>query len=109
MQKRAPARALKQGKGVRASTHGTTALRRRCSSLPGRTPTTLKGCARISCTSLDPQSALEFELMERLAGILWRLRRVPFFEAAIIDARQAQLDCEAKRTDFRTPCRTPQE
>ena len=25
--------------------------------------------------------------MERLAGILWRLRRVPFFEAAILDAR----------------------
>jgi hypothetical protein len=33
----------------------------------------------------DPQSALEAELVERLAGILWRLRRVPFFEAAIID------------------------
>jgi len=31
----------------------------------------------------DPQSALEFELVERPAGILWRLRRVPFFEAAI--------------------------
>ena len=29
----------------------------------------------------DPQSALEFELVERLAGILLRLRRVPFFEA----------------------------
>ena len=26
----------------------------------------------------DPQSALECELVERLAGILWRLRRVPF-------------------------------
>ena len=25
--------------------------------------------------------------MERLAGILWRLRRLPFFEAAILDAR----------------------
>ena len=35
----------------------------------------------------DPQSALECELVERLAGILWRLRAVPFFEAAIIDAR----------------------
>jgi hypothetical protein len=40
----------------------------------------------------DPQSALECELVERLAGILWRLRRVPFFEAAILDARQAQLE-----------------
>jgi hypothetical protein len=57
----------------------------------------------------DPQSAFECELVERLAGILWRLRRVPFFEAAIIDARQAQLDDEARRSDFRTPYRTPQE
>jgi hypothetical protein len=39
----------------------------------------------------DPQSALECELVERLAGILWRLRRVPFFEAAILDARQDQV------------------
>jgi hypothetical protein len=27
----------------------------------------------------DPRSALECELVERLAMILWRLRRVPFF------------------------------
>ena len=39
----------------------------------------------------EPQSVLESELVERLAGIFWRLRRVPFFEAAIIDARQAQV------------------
>jgi hypothetical protein len=35
----------------------------------------------------DPQSVLETELVERLAGILWRLRRVPSFEAAILDTR----------------------
>jgi hypothetical protein len=40
----------------------------------------------------DAQSALEFELVERLVGILWRLRRVPFFEAAILDARQADVE-----------------
>jgi hypothetical protein len=40
----------------------------------------------------EPQSALESEMVERLAGILWRLRRVPVFEAAIIDARQADVD-----------------
>jgi hypothetical protein len=38
-----------------------------------------------------PLSALEFELVERLSGLLWRLRRIPSFEAAIIDARQAEL------------------
>ena len=40
----------------------------------------------------DPQSALEAELVERLAGISWRLRRAHFFEAAILDARQTQLE-----------------
>ena len=39
----------------------------------------------------DPQSALETELVERLAGILWRLRRVPSFEAAILDTRHRQV------------------
>ena len=39
----------------------------------------------------DPQSMLETELVERLAGILWRLRRVPSFEAAILDTRHQQV------------------
>ena len=39
----------------------------------------------------DPQSVLECELVERLAGILWRLRRVPFFETAILDARRSNV------------------
>lgn len=39
----------------------------------------------------DPQSPLEAELVERLAGILWRLRRVPFFEAAILSARHVEV------------------
>jgi hypothetical protein len=38
----------------------------------------------------DARTPLECELVERLAGILWRLRRVPFFEAAILDARHSQ-------------------
>ena len=36
----------------------------------------------------DPQSALESELVERHKGILWRLRRVPFFEGAILNTRR---------------------
>ena len=39
----------------------------------------------------DPQSVLETELVDRLAGILWRLRRVPSFEAAILDTRHQQV------------------
>ena len=37
------------------------------------------------------KSALRIELVDRLAGILWRLRRVPFFEAAILAARNAEI------------------
>jgi hypothetical protein len=37
---------------------------------------------------LQPKTALEIELLERLAGLLWRLRRVPAIEAAIVNARQ---------------------
>ena len=39
----------------------------------------------------DPQSALECEMVERLTIILWRLRRVPSFEVAILDARQQKV------------------
>ena len=39
----------------------------------------------------NPQWVLESELVERLAVILWRLRRVPCFEAAILDARHQQV------------------
>jgi hypothetical protein len=53
----------------------------------------------------DPQSALEAELVERLAGIFWRLRRVPFFEAAILDARQAQVAEDIREEEARGPQR----
>ena len=39
----------------------------------------------------DPQVAMECELVEQIAGILWRLRRVPVFEAAAIDFRVDQV------------------
>jgi hypothetical protein len=38
----------------------------------------------------QPETALESELVEQLAGSLWRLRRVPAIEAAIVKAREKQ-------------------
>lgn len=38
-----------------------------------------------------PRSTVEIELIQRLAGILWRLRRIPMFEIALIDARNAEV------------------
>ena len=37
-----------------------------------------------------PRNALQFELVERLAVTAWRLRRIPAFEAALIEARRAE-------------------
>jgi hypothetical protein len=38
-----------------------------------------------------PQSIIERELVERLAGIFWRIRRIPRQEAAIIEIRRNQI------------------
>jgi hypothetical protein len=57
----------------------------------------------------DPQSPLEREFVERLAGILWRLRRVPAYDAGIIYARQAQLEKLAFDSNYGTPFRVPGE
>ena len=32
----------------------------------------------------EPQASLERELVERLVGYAWRLRRIPIFEAAVM-------------------------
>jgi hypothetical protein len=39
-----------------------------------------------------PQNALQLELVERLAVTTWRLRRIPVFEVALIEARRAQVN-----------------
>jgi hypothetical protein len=57
----------------------------------------------------DPQSSLECELVERLAGILWRLRRVPFFEAAILDARHAEVWDRKNSNDYSDACEPEQQ
>src|SRR5262245_44126054 len=41
----------------------------------------------------EPRSLMERELVERLAGITWRIRRIPKFEAALIEARCDGVRC----------------
>jgi hypothetical protein len=48
----------------------------------------------------EPHSMMERELVERLAGIVWRLRRMPQFEAALIEARCDQVRCGAYSADM---------
>ena len=60
---------------------------------------------RLRANLLDeyqPQSALECEMVERLTIILWRLRRVPSFEVAILDARHQQV------SNQKDSCRLPE-
>ena len=38
---------------------------------------------------------MERELIERLAGVIWRLRRIPKFEAALIEARRGEITLSA--------------
>jgi len=49
----------------------------------------------------DPQGTTEHELVDYLAGIYWRLRRFPLFEAAIFAARQHQVDTEFEEDEAR--------
>ena len=37
-----------------------------------------------------PTTTIERKLVERLAGLLWRLQRIPAFEAALFDVRQEE-------------------
>lgn len=48
-----------------------------------------------------PASVIEQELVERLAGLLWRLRRIPVLEGALLDARQEETASGAE--DFTLP------
>ena len=45
----------------------------------------------------QPSIRLEQELVERLAVLLWRLRRVPTLEAALVKARQAEARSRLER------------
>jgi len=45
--------------------------------------------ATLEC-DFQPETALERELVDQLAGSLWRLRRVPAIEAAIVRAREEE-------------------
>lgn len=45
-----------------------------------------------------PASTIALELVERLAGLLWRLRRIPVLESALLDAMQE--DNASNENDF---------
>ena len=51
--------------------------------MPGENPDDFNSFRAGQLTSLDPQGELEGALAERIAADLWRLRKVPIFEATL--------------------------
>jgi hypothetical protein len=45
----------------------------------------------------NPRPGIESELVERLASLMWRMRRIPKFEAALIENRRDSLLAERRR------------
>ena len=62
-------------------THGLTSY---SGLLPGETLEDFSDLRARVFAELAPGSAIEIELAERIASLLWRLRRVPAFEAALL-------------------------
>ena len=64
-----------------AVTHGLTSY---SGLLPGEKLEDFSDLRARVLAELAPDSAIEFELAERIASLLWRLRRVPAFETALL-------------------------
>ena len=64
-----------------AVTHGLTSY---SGLLPGEKLEDFSDLRARVFAELAPDSAIEIELAERIASLLWRLRRVPAFEAALL-------------------------
>ncbi len=64
-----------------ALTHGLTA---RNVFLAGEDPEEYRRLHEAATASLKPEGVLEHELIARIVSVLWRLRRVPVFEAALL-------------------------
>ena len=71
-------------------THGLTSY---SGLLPGEKLEAFADLRARVFAELAPDSAIEIELAERIASLLWRLRRVPAFEAALLAWTNA---CKAK-------------
>lgn len=67
--------------GRNAMTHGLTAYG---GLLAGESPEEFFEMRRSVLEELAPESPIESELADRIVSLLWRLRRIPAFEAAIL-------------------------
>ena len=73
-----------EGKAVASRNRVTHGLTSYSGLLPGETLEDFSDLRARVFAELAPDSAIEIELAERIASLLWRLRRVPAFEAALL-------------------------
>ena len=62
--------------------HGLTSMH---AMLPGEDPEEFRGLQGAMMSSLKAQGALENQLVERAASLIWRMRRVPVMEKALFE------------------------
>jgi hypothetical protein len=90
-----------------AHIHGLTA---RCGLLAGADPEEFDRLSEALTAGFRPQNTLQHELVERLVCVLWRLRRVPPAEAALLVWLELCLRNESfynKRSDSAARSRIP--
>ncbi len=72
----------KRKSSLNALKHGLTTTQ---TTLPGEDPVEFSQMRAAMFSSLYPQGVLENQLVERMASLIWRLRRVQAFEAALFE------------------------
>ena len=72
----------KERSSQNAIKHGLTAQH---VMLPGENPEEFEGMRYAMFGSLNPQGALENQLVERAASLIWRMRRISVFEMALFE------------------------
>ena len=85
------------GKAVASRNRVTHGLTSASGLLPGEKLDDFSDLRARVLAELAPDSAIEIELAERITSLLWRLRRVPAFEAALLAWTHA---CKEKASLF---------
>jgi hypothetical protein len=88
-----------EGKAVASRNRVTHGLTSASGLLPGEKLDDFSDLRARVLADLAPDSAVEIELAERITSLLWRLRRVPAFEAALLAWTHA---CKEKASLFAT-------
>jgi len=74
---------------MNALSHGLTA---KSVVIKGEDPEAFEALREDFISEFLPETTLEHQLVDRLAGIFWRLRRIPEIEASLIEAHRLEIE-----------------